>query len=93
MDEMMSRPLLAFFLLFLSPDPLPPSLFNPPASNSPTPPGVGCVGLLPICGCGHGVGLPALSDAVALSLPLVRCFPLNRYRVCLSVFPFCRPIE
>lgn len=39
-----------------------------------------------------GGGLPARFYAVALSLPLVRCFPLNchRYR---SVFPIYRLIE
>lgn len=48
---------------------------------------------LSICGCGHDGDLPARSDVVALSLPLVRCSPLNRYRVvCRRFFPF-RPIE
>ena len=48
---------------------------------------------LSIYGCGHGGGLPARSDVVALSLSLVRYSPFNRHRVRLPMFPLCRPIK
>lgn len=52
----------------------------------PRPPGRGMSLRLSICCCGHDGGLPARFYAVALSLSLVRCSPLNRHRVCLPSF-------
>lgn len=90
----MSRPLLTSFLFFLfrpTPSPRLSSVCLPHMFLRP--PGRGMSLWMSICGCGHDCGLPARSDAVALSLPSVRCFPLNRHRICLLSFLPFRPIE
>ena len=90
-DEMMSRPLRACFLsFFLSPFSLFPALIGLPALACPPPAGRGMCGLaINLRLRAWRDGLSARSDAVALSLPLVRYSPPNRYQVCLSAFlPF-----
>lgn len=72
--------------------PLSPVLVNLLALNNPPPPGVGGAGVLSICGCGRGGGLPACFLIVPLSrsrsFAILERFALRGRVAWLSV-PYC----